>query len=198
MRTLLTKIWLTLRAPDRAFDTYLDESPRETILLLLGLSTWLAFMTAITNLLGIPCNLLNSGTNPQLFAYHDIAPLIEQSTGIPRWLGMFPLVLALSMLFVPIVSVFYHVVFKALGGKGSYWHTFRFFVYAGVPVFLLGWVPYIGGTVAAFWTAALYPLALTRLHRFSWGLSALFVGVLMGIQIGRIFLTGEWYGVPVR
>ncbi|NPV10074.1 MAG: hypothetical protein HPY83_19175 [Anaerolineae bacterium] len=46
--------------------------------------------------------------------------------------------------------------------------------------------------------AACCPLALRRLHRFSWGLALLFVGVLMGVQIGRIFLTGEWYGVPVR
>jgi len=36
------------------------------------------------------------------------------------------------------------------------------------------------------------------LHRFEWGKACLFTGVLMGLQIGRIFLTGEWYGIPVR
>jgi hypothetical protein len=175
-----------------------DESPQDTFAYLALWSAWLGILTAFTNMLGIPCNLLNSGTNPQLFAYHDIAPYLEQVTGIPLWIWMVPIVWLLSMLFVPIAALFYHLVFKILRGKGGYWHTVRFFVYPATPVLLFGWIPYLGGTIIAFWTAAYYPLAVRRMHRFSWGLALLFVGVLMGVQIGRIFLTGDWYGIPIR
>jgi hypothetical protein len=198
MKDFFRKTGKMLVQPDEALQAFRDETPRATLLYLAAWSVWLAVMTALTNLLGFPCNLLHSGTNPQLFAYQDFAPLLEQATGVPRWAWMPPLVWVLMMLFVPIVSVFYHLIFKLLRGQGGYWQTVRFFVYPATPVLLLGWVPYLGGTVIAFWTAAIYPLALHRLHRFSWGLAVLFVGILMGVQIARIFLTGEWYGVPVR
>lgn len=187
-----------LAKPDEALQAYRDEAPRETLAYLAVWSLWLGIFTSLTNLFGFPCNLLNSGTNPQLFAYQDIAPMLVEATGVPLWLWMAPLVWILMMLFVPAISIFYHLIFKLLRGKGGYWQTVRFFVYPATPVLLLGWLPYLGGTVIAFWTAAIYPLALRRLHRFSWGLAVLFVGVLMGVQIARIFLTGEWYGVPVR
>jgi hypothetical protein len=198
LRFWLQKTWYVLADPDGALQAYRDETYYDTFTYLAVWSLWLAIFTAITNLLGFPCNLLNSGTNPQLFAYQDIAPALEQATGIPLWLWMTPLVWISMMLFVPVVSIFYHLIFKLLRGKGGYWHTVRFFVYPATPVLLFGWLPYLGGTVIAFWTAAYYPLALNRLHRFSWGLAVLFVGILMGVQIARVFLTGEWYGVPIR
>jgi hypothetical protein len=197
-KTVLLKTWRMLAQPDEALQACREEPWRETVVFLAIWSLWLGILTALTNLLGFPCNLLNSGTNPQLFAYHDIAPALKQATGLPVWLWMAPLVWVLMMLFVPLVSIFYHLIFKLLRGEGGYWQTVRFFVYPATPVLLLGWLPYLGVKVIAFWTAAIYPLALRRLRRFSWGLAVLFVGILMGVQIGRIFLTGEWYGVPVR
>lgn len=194
----MAKAWMVLTRPEEALEAYRDERPGQTLAYLAIWSLWLAVFTAITNLLGFPCNLLNSGTNPQLFAYQDIAPALERATGVPLWLWMVPLVWGLMMLFVPLVSVPYHLLFRLLRGQGGFWHTVRFFVYPATPVLLMGWLPFAGGTVIAFWTAAYYPLALRRLHRFSWGLALLFVGILMGVQVGRIFLTGEWYGVPVR
>jgi hypothetical protein len=194
----LIKPWKILSQPDQALQELRDESFKDTFAYLALWSAWLGLLTAFTNMVGIPCNLLHSGTNPQLFAYHDIAPELEQVTGVPLWIWMTPLVWLLTMLFVPVASLFYHLVFKLFRGKGSYWHTVRFFVYPATPVLLFGWLPYLGGTVIAFWTAAYYPLALRRMHRFSWGFALLFVGVLMGVQIGRIFLTGEWYGIPMR
>lgn len=198
MKSFFLKSWNILVRPDETLQSVRDEPPRTTLSYLAWWSLWLSLMTAMTNLLGFPCNLLNSGTNPQLFAYQDIAPMLEQATNVPGWVWMIPLVWVLMMVFVPTVSVLYHIIFKILRGKGGYWQTVRFFVYPATPVLVLGWVPYLGGTVIAFWTAAIYPLALHRLHRFSWGLAVLFVGILMGIQIARIFMTGEWYGVPVR
>jgi hypothetical protein len=198
MKVFIFKARMMLIRPDELLELIREESPRDTLIYLAEWSIWLGLLTALTNLLGFPCNLLNSGTNPQLFAYQDIAPLIEQTTGVPLWIIMFPLVWVLMMAFVPLVSVFNHLLFKLLRGQGDFWSTVRFFVYPATPVLLFGWIPYLGGTVIAFWTAAIYPLALRRLHRFSWGLAVLFVGILMGVQIGRIFLTGEWYGVPVR
>jgi hypothetical protein len=198
IRFWIQKAWKVLAQPDEALQAYRDEDPRETLRYLAVWSLWLGILTALTNLLGFPCNLLNSGTNPQLFAYHDIAPALEQATGVPVWIWMALLVWMLMIIFVPLASLFYHLIFKLLQGKGGYWQTVRFFVYPATPVLLFGFLPYLGGTVIAFWTAAYYPLALRRLHRFSWGLSVLFVGIMMGVQMARIFLTGEWYGVPVK
>lgn len=198
MKDAMRKIRGMMAYPDETLEGIKNESPMMTIKTLVILSTWLSILNALVNYLGFPCNLLNSGTNPQLFAYHGIAPLLVAAAGGERWMWMAPLVFLLSMIFVPAVSLLYHLIFKLLKGSGSCWHTLRFFVYAGVPVFMLGWAPAIGGTLGAFWTAALYPLALVRLHNFSWGKACLFTGALMGLQIGRIFLTGEWYGIPVR
>jgi len=198
MKSIWLKMWGMLVWPDETLQQVRDEPPLDTIKLLMIQTGWLALLTAVTNYFGFPCNLLNSGTNPQLFAYQDFAPLLVDKVGGEIWMWMAPLVFLLMLVFVPMVSLIYHGIFKLLRGQGGYWQTVRFFVYAGVPVFLLGWVPLAGGTLAAFWTVALYPLALVRLQRFSWGKAALFVGVLMGVQIGRIFLTGEWYGIPVR
>lgn len=198
MKEILNKIWSMLADPDRTLEQVKDERPVETVKVFLLQTAWLALMTALMTLLGFPCNLLNSGTNPQLFAYQDFAPQLISKFGGQVWMWMAPLVFMLMVLFVPLISGFYHLIFKLFKGRGTYWHTMRFFVYAGVPVFVLGWVPLVGGTLAAFWTTALYPLALVRLHSFSWGKAALFVGALMGLQIGRIFLTGEWYGIAIR
>jgi len=198
MIVLIQNIWGMVIHPDRTLESIREESPGQSILTLAILSGWLSIHNAVGNLLEFPCNLLNSGTNPQLFAYHDITPLLMERYGGERWIWMIPLVFLLSMAFVPLVSLFYHLIFKLLKGNGGYWQTFRVFLYEGVPVFLMGGIPLIGGTLAAFWTAALIPLALVKLHGFAWGKAAVFAGALMGLQMGRIFLTGEWYGIPVR
>lgn len=198
IKPLLHKTGLMLAHPDEVLESVRNETPRATLTYLAIWTVALGILTALTNLLGFPCNLLHSGTNPQLFAYQVIAPLLEKATAVPAWIWMAPLIWVLMMVFVLLVSAFYHLIFKLLRGQGGYWQTVRFIVYPATPVLLFGWMPYLGGTVVAFWTAAMYPLALRRLHRFSWGLAVLFTGILMGIQIGRIFMTGEWYGVPVR
>lgn len=198
IRDFISKSWRVLSKPDQALQDLRDESPQETLAYLAFWSLWLGYLTAFTNLLGVPCNLLHSGTNPQLFAYHEIVPYLVRATGIPLWVWMAPVVWLLTMLFVPVAAFFYHLIFKFLRGRGGFWQTTRFFIYPATPVLLFGWIPYLGGTIIAFWTAAYYPLALRRMHSFSWGLASVFVGVLMGVQIGRIFLTGEWYGIPVK
>ncbi|MEJ2711252.1 MAG: hypothetical protein P8074_26830, partial [Anaerolineales bacterium] len=128
-RSWFQKPLTMLLQPDEALQAHHDEAPRETLAYLAIWSLWLGILTSLTNLFGFPCNLLNSGTNPQLFAYQDIAPVLVEATGIPLWLWMAPLVWVLMMLFVPVISIFYHLIFKLLRGKGGYWQTVRFFVY---------------------------------------------------------------------
>jgi len=52
------------------------------------------------------------------------------------------------------------------GGKGSYAKTFQMYVYARTPVFIFGWLPYLG-LLAWFYELALFIVGTVKIHKVS-------------------------------
>jgi len=61
-----------------------------------------------------------------------------------------------------------HLFVRAFGGRKGYGNTIKAFAYSYTPVFLFGWIPFIG-MLFGFWASVLTIIGIRQLHEISTG-----------------------------
>ena len=72
-----------------------------------------------------------------------------------------------------------HLFVRAFGGRKGYVNTIKVFAYGNTPVFLFGWIPFVGG-LFWIWTLVLNIIGIRQLHEISTGraVGAVLLGIL--------------------
>ncbi len=148
----------------------------------------LATLTPIVNILGFPSDVIHASTNAQMTAY-KYSPMMEQLTGLSRylWTGLFTI--AFMILKLPVFVLFYHVCVKLLGSTEGWLASLKLTVYPATPAMLFGWVPY-SDFLFGLWTGFFSVPGLHYFHKISWGKATAFASFMVGLQILYIVLTG--------
>lgn len=85
----------------------------------------------------------------------------------------------------------FHLWMKLFGGKGNYKQTYRLYVYASTPKFLLGWIPYsIVSLLANVYFLVLAAVGSQELYGFSQRKSIVVFALLAVVLIILTFLAG--------
>ncbi len=193
--TDLKKAWNVMARPKQTFDAEGEISGYLPVLrwfLLLNIIP--AILTPLVCWVGIPANIIHSGTNAQMGAY-VYAPLFEAATGISRffWVGL--LTYLLNVLKFPLIGLIYHIFAKLLRGSGSLLDSFKVGTYAVAPTLVFGWIPYFG-LISGLWAGYLYVIALNRLHEIPLGPAIAVINFFIGIQVVWAFTFG-WFGSTI-
>ena len=86
-------------------------------------------------------------------------------------------------------TVYLHIIFKAVGGKGSAKDTFKIIAYGDAPGLLFGWIPYFA-TFSAVWAAVIQILiGSTVTHEISLTRTIIIFAALLGLGIIDIALS---------
>ncbi len=141
------------------------------------------------------------------FSALDSGPLVALASGVISAL-LSPLVLAM----VAISNILPHLIIKMLGGKGNFSMTMKASIYSTTPylpfsvlTFLLSYSPLVfmsplANIIAFVWSAYIYVIGLSELHKIStwkalavvlvgWAITAL-VLVLLLLALGLVFSAG--------
>jgi hypothetical protein len=95
-----------------------------------------------------------------------------------------PVVFALLAVLGAFASLFIsgsliHLVVRAFGGRKGYGNTIKAFAYGYTPVFLFGWIPFVG-MLFPLWALVLNIIGIRRLHEISTGraIGAVLLGIV--------------------
>jgi len=85
-----------------------------------------------------------------------------------------------------------HLFVRAFGGRKGYGNTIKAFAYGNTPVFLFGWLPFVG-MLFSLWALVLNIIGIRQLHEISTGravgavllsiVALIIVGVLIGLFV---------------
>ena len=88
-----------------------------------------------------------------------------------------------------------HLFVWAFGGRKGYGNTIKAFAYGYTPVFLFGWIPFVG-MLFPVWALVLYIIGIRQLHQISTGraigavllgaLTLVIIAVLIGVLVGLL------------
>jgi hypothetical protein len=88
-----------------------------------------------------------------------------------------------------------HLFVRAFGGRKGYGNTIKAFAYGYTPVFLFGWLPFVG-MLFSIWALVLNIIGIKQLHQISTGraigavllgiVTLVIIAVLIGVLIGLL------------
>jgi len=88
-----------------------------------------------------------------------------------------------------------HLFVWAFGGRKGYGNTIKAFAYGYTPVFLFGWLPFVG-MLFPVWALVLYIIGIRQLHQISTGraigavllgaVTLVIIAVLIGVVVGLL------------
>jgi len=108
-----------------------------------------------------------------------------------------PVVFALLAVLGAFASLFIsgsltHLFVRAFGGRKGYGNTIKAFAYGNTPLFLFGWIPFVG-MLFPFWAWVLNIIGIRQLHEISTGraigavllgiVALVFIAVLIGLFV---------------
>jgi len=110
-----------------------------------------------------------------------------------------PVLVSLLTVFGAFASLFIsgswaHLFVRAFGGRKGYGNTIKAFAYGNTPVFLFGWIPFVGG-LFWIWALVLNIIGIRQLHEISTGravgavlLSIVALGVIIALIVWSVVL----------
>ena len=110
----------------------------------------------------------------------------------PVLVGLLPVFGAFVSLFIS--GSWAHLFVRAFGGRKGYGNTIKAFAYGNTPVFLFGWIPFVGG-LFWIWALVLNIIGIRQLHEISTGraigavlLSIVALGVIIALIVIFVML----------
>jgi hypothetical protein len=111
----------------------------------------------------------------------------------PAVFGLVGLLGAFASLFI--YGSWAHLFVRAFGGRKGYWNTIKAFAYGNTPLFLFGWIPFVG-TLFSIWALVLDIIGIRQLHEISTGraigavlLSALALAIIVVLIVVAVVLS---------
>jgi hypothetical protein len=143
-----------------------------------------AFLTPLQIYLGFEdVNGLHAGGQAEVLAM-DVSKLYNLGIEFRPFL-----VEAFYIVILTISTSYLHIIFKAIGGKGSAKDTFNIIAYEDAPGLLFGWIPYFA-TFSAVWAAAIQIIVgSTVIHEISLTKATIMFAALLGLAIIDIALS---------
>ena len=109
----------------------------------------------------------------------------------PVLVGLLPVFGAFASLFIS--GSWAHLFVRAFGGRKGYGNTIKAFAYGNTPVFLFGWIPFVGG-LFWIWALVLNIIGIRQLHEISTG-RAVGAVLLSIVALGVIIALIVWFVV---
>jgi hypothetical protein len=134
-------LWM-LKEPQEFFEGVREEGYREPFLFLLQVSAVIAFFTPIVNYLGWESTDRTSTYQAQILGWQITNERLLPRLGAWAYVVEAFLILGLAVVIALFLAAFIHLIYRVLGGQGSFLNAWKATCYGVGPCVLLGWVPY--------------------------------------------------------
>jgi hypothetical protein len=134
-------LWM-LKEPEKFFEGVRKEGYRKPFIFLLQVSAVIAFFTPIVNYLGWESTDRTSTYQAQILGWQITRDYLLPRLGVTAYFVEALLILGLAVVIALFLAGFVHLIFRALGGQGTFLNAWKTTCYGVGPCVILGWVPY--------------------------------------------------------
>lgn len=140
--------------PNAFFDNLMEDGVKSCYLYFVVISIASALLSFVSSFV-IPGNILANS----LYVFPLIRSVMFFGSGLIFW------VIGLAAVFV--FAGFLHLILMLFGSRVPYSKTMQTFVYSSTPLYVIGWIPYVGTIAGIIWSIVLVVLALPKTHGIS-------------------------------
>lgn len=187
-----------LREPAEHFEAVRAEGAREPATFLLGVSAVIAVFTPLVNYLGWPSTDLSSSLQAQILAWRATEAYLLPRLGGWAYVAEAALIVLLAVALAGMLSVFIHLLYRLLGGRGPLLNAWKAVCYGVGPCVLLGWVPYWSLFVATWSLILQFYYAPKVLYRLREGRAVGILAIVVGATLLEFATRGTTVGFGPR
>jgi hypothetical protein len=188
---MFKKLFRLLGQPEKFYESIRGEGFREPFVFLLQITAVIAIFTPLINALGWASTDRNASFQAQIMAWQ----ITEQYllTRLGNWAYMVEALLILGLIAF-FMTVFLHLIFRLLGGKGSILNAWKAACYGTGPCVLLGWIPYWSLFVAAWSLILQFYYGPKVLYRLREGTALAILAFILGATLLELMTKGTTVG----
>ena len=143
-----------LRDPIKFFESIKNENWKPSLIFFSEVTLIISILTPIVNFLGIKSTDYSSSYQAQILAYKIIEEHLIPKYGALAYLIEPLLIIGFAYLLLFSMTIFFHIFYKLMGGKGTILSTWKALCYGIGLCILGGFLPYIS-LFAAFYSLLL-------------------------------------------
>jgi hypothetical protein len=195
---MFRKLIRMLKEPDRFFPSLGEEGFREPFLFLISVCAVIAVFTPVAHLLGWPSTDLSASLQAQIVAWRTTQASLLPRLGGWAYLVEVPLILLLAVLFAAAMTVFLHLIYRIVGGKGTLLQAWKAVCYGVGPCLIFGWVPYWSLLVACWSLVIQFYYAPKTLYGVREGRALMILALVVGATLLEFATTGTTVGFAIE
>jgi hypothetical protein len=191
---MFKRLFGMLKEPEDFYRGVSEEGYREPLIFLIQVSAVIALFTPFVNYLGWPSTDSTSTYQAQIIAWKITSEQLLPRLGIWAYIIEAFLILFLALIIALFLAGFIHLIFRVLGGQGSFLNAWKATCYGAGPCVLLGWVPYWTLFVGAWSFVLQLYFGPKVLYRMREGRALLILAFFLGATLLEFALKGTTVG----
>lgn len=195
---MFRKLIRMLKEPQEFFEGVREERYREPFVFLLQVSAVIAFFTPIVNYLGWESTDRTSTYQAQILGWKITSEQLLPRLGAWAYVVEAFLIVGLAVVIAPFLAAFTHLIYRVLGGQGSFLNAWKATCYGVGPCVILGWVPYWTLFVGAWSFVLQLYYGPKVLYRMREGRALLILAFLVGATLLEFATKGTTVGFGGR
>lgn len=191
----LKRLKKQLDDPTGFFNGLQDEGYKPAFLFFAQVTLLVSVITPVVNFLGVESTDFSASYQAQIAAYSLIKSNLLPVYGVSAYLIEPALIFAFSVAILVLVTLFIHLVYRMIGGKGKILNAWKAACYGTAPCLLGGFLPYVA-LFAGFYSFAMqFYLGPMTLYNAGQGRSIIVFVVLIASTFIEMFLRRTTAGL---
>jgi hypothetical protein len=181
--------------PSGFFDCVRVETWKPAFVFFLWVTLIISIIAPVVNFFGIESTDLSSSYQAQIVAYNLLKNSLQETYGVLAYVFEAILIFALAIMILLFLTVFLHLVYRAIGGQGSVSNAWKAACYGVGPCLLGGFLPYIS-LFAGFYSFAMqFYIGPRELYKAKESRAIVVFVALIAITFVEMFVLGTTVGV---
>jgi hypothetical protein len=179
-----------IKNPIGFFENVRDEDWKPAFKFFLLITMILSMITPIVNYVGIESTDFSSAYQAQILAYRVLKKILLTQYGNLAYLIEGFLIIGFAVFILLFATGFLHLIFRLMGGKGSFLNAWKALCYGVGPCILGGFLPYIS-LFPAFYSLLLQLYMGPRvLYKVKESKAIVFLAVILTLMFSKMFIRG--------
>lgn len=183
-----------LRNPIEFFENARKENWKPTFKFFLEITIFLSIITPIVNYFGIESTDYSSSYQGQILVYKILKNNLLAQFGNWSYLIEGLLIIGFGITFLLFITIFFHLIFKLMGGKGSILNAWKAMCYGVGPCVFGGFLPYISLFVAFYSLIIQFYIGPKVLYKINESIAIIFLAAMIALAFIEMFVFGTTVG----
>ncbi len=181
--------------PARFFEEAKGENWKTALIFFSWVTIILSIATPIVNYYGIESTDFSSAYQAQIMAYRILKSFLIQEYGVYAYPIESLLILGLACIILILSTIFLHLIYRLIGGKGSFLNAWKAMCYGAGPCIFGGFLPYVS-LFAAFYSLMFQMYIGPKvLYEAKESRAIILLAIIVALAFIKMFVIGTTVGL---